>query len=68
LFIQQLLTQLRLGLEIVPRHIRRQVEHLLQQPPNPDQTALLSFKLWQITRVPQLALGRCLPELIQFNT
>jgi hypothetical protein len=59
--------QLRLGLEIVPRHTRSQVELSPQLLPSPDQTALLSFKLWQITRAQQLVLGRCLLELIQFN-
>jgi hypothetical protein len=59
--------QLRLGQEIVPRHTLSQVELSLQQPPSLDQTALLSFKLWQITRAQQLVLGRCLLELIQFN-
>jgi hypothetical protein len=59
--------QLRLGLEIAPRSTHKQMEHLLLQLPSPVQTALLSFKLRQITQAQQLVLGRCLLELIQFN-
>jgi hypothetical protein len=59
--------QLRLGQEIAPRHTRSQVELSLQLLPSLAPTVLLFFKLWQITRVQQLVLGRCLLELIQFN-
>jgi hypothetical protein len=59
--------QLRLGQEIVPRRTRSQVELSLQLLPSLAPTVLLFFKLWQITRVQQLVLGRCLLELIQFN-